>query len=198
MVASFLIPLAMRILGEEPDVVVADALEHPNRRWISVFVAARTRFSEDALAQAVADGVVQLVILGAGLDTFAYRSPFKDCLHVFEVDRLATQVRKRQLLTKDKIQVPTWLTFVPVDFEGESLTDQLALAGFDSKQRSFFSWLGVVPYLTESEIWSILGYIAGLPNGAHVVFDYANPPASYTLIQHLAYNRRASKVDKLG
>jgi methyltransferase (TIGR00027 family) len=93
-------PLAIRILGEDPEEVVREAAE-PSRRAMRSFIAARTRFAEDALARAVQGGVEQLVILGAGLDTFAYRSPFRERLRVFEVDYPATQEWKRQRLAEN-------------------------------------------------------------------------------------------------
>jgi methyltransferase (TIGR00027 family) len=99
-------------------------------------------------------------------------------LHVFEVDHPATQAWKRQRLAEAGIPVPHTLTFAPVDFERESLADGLSAAGFDLAQQTFFTWLGVVPYLTEPAVFSTLGFIASLSGGAHVVFDYGTPQAS--------------------
>ena len=171
-------PLAVRILGADAEAAVRDAENNPSRRMLRLFIAVRTRFAEDALAAAVAHGVRQLVVLGAGLDTYAYRNAFAESLHVFEVDHPATQAWKRQRLAEAAIPLPHTLTFAPVDFERETLADGLAAAGFDPAKQSFFTWLGVVPYLTEQAVFSTLGFIAHLPGGAHVVFDYGNPPAS--------------------
>jgi methyltransferase (TIGR00027 family) len=171
-------PLAVRILGADAEAAVRDAESNPSRRMLRLFVAVRTRFAEDALAAAVARGVRQLVVLGAGLDTYAYRNAFADSLHVFEVDHPATQAWKRKRLAEAAIPLPHTLTFAPVDFERETLADGLAAAGFDSAKQSFFTWLGVVPYLTEQAVFSTLEFIAHLPGRAHVVFDYGNPPAS--------------------
>jgi methyltransferase (TIGR00027 family) len=171
-------PLAMRILGPDAEAAVRDAENDPSRRRLRLFIAVRTRFAEDALTAAVARGVRQLVVLGAGLDTYAYRTALGESLHIFEVDHPATQAWKRQRLAEAAIPVPRALTFAPVEFERETLADGLAAAGFDPAQRTFFTWLGVVPYLTEQAIFSTLGFIASLPGGAHVVFDYSNPPAS--------------------
>jgi methyltransferase (TIGR00027 family) len=99
-------------------------------------------------------------------------------LRIFEVDHPATQTWKRQRLADAGIALPGNLTFAPVDFERETLADGLAAAGFDLRQQTFFTWLGVVPYLTERAVFATLAYVAGLPDGAHVVFDYANPPTS--------------------
>jgi methyltransferase (TIGR00027 family) len=130
------------------------------------------------VAAAIERGVRQLVVLGAGLDTYAYRTSLAGTLRIFEVDHPATQAWKRQRLAEVAIPMPRQLTFVPVDFERESLADGLTTAGFDPAQQTFFTWLGVVPYLSEQAVLSTLGFIARLPGGAHVVFDYANPPDS--------------------
>ncbi len=126
------------------------------------------------MTAAAEKGVRQLVVLGAGLDTYAYRTGV-DRLRIFEVDHPATQHWKRERLHEAAIPIPASLTFAPVDFERETLADGLAKVGFDPSVRTFFTWLGVVPYLTERAVFSTLGFIAGLKGGAHVVFDYANP-----------------------
>jgi methyltransferase (TIGR00027 family) len=84
-----------------------------------------------------------------------------------------------------------------VDFERQSLAEGLAAAGFDPAQQTFFTWLGVVPYLTEAAVWSTLGYIASLPNGAHVVFDYSDAPASLSGEMRISHQRRAARVAEL-
>jgi methyltransferase (TIGR00027 family) len=163
-----------------------------------IFIAVRTRYAEDAIAAAVEGGLRQVVVLGAGLDTYAYRSPWGDRLRIFEVDHPATQAWKRQRLLDAAIPIPSWLTFAPLDFEHQALAEGLAAAGFDSSQQTFFTWLGVVPYLTEEAVWSTLGFIASLPNGAHVVFDYSNPPASLSVEARIMHERRAAHVAELG
>lgn len=176
--AIFSDPLAVRILGADAESALREAKNDPSRRMMRLFIAVRTRFAEDCLAAAFARGVRQLVVLGAGLDTYAYRSTLGDRLRIFEVDHPATQAWKRQRLAETGIPVPHALTFAPVDFERESLATGLTSVGFDSTEQSFFTWLGVVPYLTEQAVFSTLGFIAKLPGGAHVVFDYGNPPTS--------------------
>jgi len=193
-------PLAVRILGADAKAAIRDAENNPSQRMLRLFIAVRTRFAEDALTAAVARGVRQLVVLGAGLDTYAYRNTFGEKLHVFEVDHPATQEWKRQRLAEVAIPVPDTLTFAPVDFERESLADGLASAGFDPAQQTFFTWLGVVPYLTEQAVYSTLEFIAQLPRGAHVVFDYANPAASGPDRNHvnLAHEALATRVASIG
>ena len=140
----------------------------------------------------------QLVVLGAGLDTLAYRTPLAGGLRIFEVDHPATQTWKRQMLTAASIPLPAALRFVALDFERETLADALGVAGFDPAQRSFFSWLGVVPYLPERSVFSTLAYIAGLPGGAEVVFDYANPAGSVASDGRAAHQALAAHVAAAG
>ena len=190
--------LALRILGQDAETVAREAKEHPSRQSMRIFVAVRSRFAEDALVAAVERGVGQLVVLGAGLDTYAYRSTLGDRLHIFEVDHPATQAWKRERLEYAAIPIPSSLTFAPMDFERQTLAEGLAAAGFDPAHQTFFTWLGVVPYLTEEAVWLTLGFIASLPNGAHVVFDYSEPPASLSAEMRVSHERRAARVAELG
>ncbi len=185
-------PLAQRILGDLALPLEAD--DDPGRRGLRLFIAARTRFAEDAIAVGVGNGLRQLVILGAGLDTYAYRTPFAERLRIFEVDHPATQAWKRQRLADAAIEVPAALTFAPIDFEHGTLAQGLAGAGFDPAQRSFFSWLGVVPYLTKPAVVSTLAFIGALQGGAQVVFDYATPPGEGSR----AHEALASRVASVG
>jgi len=114
-------PLALRILGLDADTLTREDRQHPSRRRFRIFIAVRTRFAEDALAAAVERGVRQLVVLGAGLDTYAYRGECRDRLRIFEVDHPATQAWKRQRLADAAIPLPSGLTFAPIDFERETL-----------------------------------------------------------------------------
>jgi methyltransferase (TIGR00027 family) len=199
--AIFVDPLAVRILGADADALVreAEAEADPFRQRLRWFIAIRSRIAEDALAAAIKRGVRQVVVLGAGLDTYAYRAPHSQDLRIFEVDHPATQAWKRERLAEADIPLPASLTFVPVDFERETLADGLAAAGFDSTQQTFFTWLGVVPYLTDEAIFSTLRFIAGLPGGAHVVFDYVNPPASVTEpARRAAHEALAARVAAAG
>lgn len=162
-------PLAARILGDLDDL--------PDRAWeqprLRLFIAVRHRFAEDSLAAAVARGTRQVVVLGAGLDTFAYRNPFPGT-RVFEVDHPATGPWKRELLAEARIEVPDNVTYVAVDFERDSLAERLADAGFDAGAPAFFLWLGVVPYLSTEAVRGTLAVIASVPD-AEVVLDYVKP-----------------------
>src|SRR5262245_12011930 len=157
-------PIALRIVGSRR----AEAIRANPRRYDSssgralrLFLAARSRCAEDALARAVAEGVRQYVVLGAGLDTFAYRNSYPPGrLRVFEVDMPTTQAFKRDLLARTKIEAPASLTFVPVDFETQSLPEQLLAAGLREDEPAFFSWLGVTMYLTRDAVVNVFDYIA--------------------------------------
>lgn len=136
-----------------------------------LFFAARARFAEDRVAAAVATGVRQVVILGAGLDTFAYRNPHPG-LRVFEVDHPATQAWKQQRLAASGLDQPDSLTFVPVDFETDTLAAGLESAGFSRTDPAVFVWLGVVFYLTPDAARTTLEYIARQSEPVEVIFDY--------------------------
>src|SRR5499427_9036788 len=115
-------PFAMKILREDEKDVLQFANAHPLASIGRLFTAARSRIAEDALSRAVDRGIRQVVILGAGLDTFALRSPHgAQQIHIYEVDHAATQTWKRQRLAETQIAVPPWLIFVPVDFEREDV-----------------------------------------------------------------------------
>ena len=191
-------PLAARILGEDADAIAGEAELHPAGRRMRIFIAVRTRFAEYSLAAAVERGARQLVVLGAGLDTYAYRGEMRERIRIFEVDHPATQAWKRQRLAEAAIPLPSSLTFAPIDFEHETLAGGLEASGFDPAQQTFFTWLGVVPYLTEEAVWSTLAFIASLPNGAHVVFDYSDPPESLTPEMRAFHDQRAARVAELG
>ena len=191
-------PLAVRILGMDAADLARRAEENPSAHRMRLFIAVRTRFAEEALAAAFENGTRQCVVLGAGLDTYAYRNPFGERLRIFELDHPATQAWKRELLQNADIPAPPWLTFATLDFERRTLAEGLAAAGFDRTQRTFFTWLGVVPYLKEQAVWATLAFIAGLPAGAHVVFDYSDPPASLTPEGRAYHRRRARRVADLG
>jgi methyltransferase (TIGR00027 family) len=169
-------PLALRILGEDAENALNDASQNPARRGLRLFIAVRSRFAEDSARRAIGEGVRQLVVLGAGFDTFAYRLGPCAGLRIFEVDHPATQAEKRRRLAAADIAPPAHLTYAPCDFERAELGHALTSAGFDPSRRNFFLWLGVVPYLTQSTIFATLDLLAKLPGGVEVVFDYTNPP----------------------
>ena len=137
----------------------------------------RLRYAEERLDDAIAEGVGQYVILGAGFDTFALRRPdVADRVRVFELDHPATQRAKRERLRRLGLAPPPNLAFVPVDFEVDALDAALASAGFDATRPAFFSWLGVTYYLTLEAIRETLDRIAaGAGPGSFLLLDYKLP-----------------------
>lgn len=177
--AVFSDPLALSILGIPAEELLKRAEERPGDRGLRFFIAARSALAEAKFSEAVIHrDVKQLVILGAGLDTFACRNPFGDAVRIFEVDHPASQNWKLERLKAAGIAVPPSITFVPADLEQTSLAQTLSGAGFSPDERSFFIWLGTVPYLTSESIEEILRAIGGLRGGAEIVFDYAEPVGS--------------------
>ncbi len=191
-------PLALQILGIDATTIDQALESETSRRRMRIFIAARSRLADEALSLAVAHGVRQVVVLGAGLDTLAYRHTWPPETRVLEVDHPATQNWKRERLAESGISLPTSLTFAAIDFTQMSLSDGLASAGFDANAPAFFTWLGVLPYLPEHVILGVLEFIAGRPSGSQIIFDYANPPASLSLEARLAHERRAQRVAETG
>jgi methyltransferase (TIGR00027 family) len=193
-------PIAIPLLGREFQYDPAREM-HPIARAFRAFMAVRSRYAEDRLAASVAEGVEQhveqYVVLGAGLDTFAYRNPFSQ-LRVFEVDLPATQDWMRSLLSAASIAPPENLTFVPLDFEHKTLAAGLAGAGFDATRPAFFGWLGVVPYLTLPAFRATLETIAALPAGTAVSFDYGISPHAMSIFNRMAFHALARRVARAG
>jgi methyltransferase (TIGR00027 family) len=192
-------PMALSVVGTQGESAVFLERKKFKKRlsvYLRAIVAARSRFVEDELSQAVTRGVRQYVILGAGLDTFAYRNPYADCgLKVFEVDYPATQAWKRRQLSEAKISIPDCLTFAPIDFERQALADRLREAGLRTDEPSFFSWLGVTMYLSRETVMATLKYISSaMPSGSGIVFDYIIPPSSQSFMRRLVFNLLAYKL----
>ncbi|MBV9773763.1 MAG: class I SAM-dependent methyltransferase [Gemmatimonadetes bacterium] len=188
-------PAAAQRLREDP----RQLDRSPAGRFLRAFLAARSRLAEDRLRDAVARGVRQYVVVGAGLDTFAYRNPHADAgLRVFEVDHPATQAVKRARLADAGVSVPESVAFVPADLASVPLGAALRGTGFDPSTPSFFSWLGVVPYLERQAIRATLESVASLPAEATLVFDYGAPPPWYRWLTRLALRRMGERVAAAG
>jgi methyltransferase (TIGR00027 family) len=196
-------PIAMPILGEEIAAPLrADPAQFertPLDAYMRAFMAARARFAEDRLDAARDGGAAQYVVLGAGLDTFAYRQRRADPpLHVWEVDRPETQAWKQARLAAAGIPIPPNLTFVPVDFETDALPDALDSAGFDAAAGAVFAWLGVCMYLTRPAIDATLAFIASASRGGGVAFDYAVDRGMLNAAQQAIFDRLAERVAAAG
>jgi methyltransferase (TIGR00027 family) len=193
-------PLAIRILGLEGESILRS---YPERyevyRTLRAFIVMRSRYAEDELARAVQRGVRQYVILGAGLDTFPYRNPYPlSKLRVYEVDHPATQVWKRRQLHQAEIAIPDSVVYAPVDFEKQTLGDGLERVGFKKEEPAFFSMLGVVIYLTKPAVVETLHFVASLPSGSEIVFDYSVSPSQLPESQRSAHESAAKRVTALG
>ncbi len=193
-------PFALAILGEERAAELRAAPQQFERLGttnLRALVAARSRFAEDQLALAVGQGVRQCIVLGAGLDTFAYRNPFAE-LRVIEVDHPATQAWKLQMLAAAGIAIPPSVSHVPVNFAKQDLASELARSSFRATEPAFFSWLGVVPYLTRDAALGTLRWIGSLPSKTSVVFDYAIARSALSPPEQAALDALSQRVARAG
>jgi methyltransferase (TIGR00027 family) len=169
-------PLAVTVLGEgASDHIGNDAARYrsPGAQALRAHVVLRARFAEDRLAKAVARGVSQYVLLGAGLDTFAFRQPsWAKSLRIVEIDHPDTQGFKRAMLAQAHVEAPANLTFGVVDFERESLLEGLDRHGVSPSLPTFFSWLGVIMYLSEASIDRALRSIGAFSAGSELVLSF--------------------------
>jgi methyltransferase (TIGR00027 family) len=170
-------PLAVTLLG--PDVLGriranAEAYRRPVAESLRAHVVLRSRFAEDRLAEAVGRGITQYILLGAGLDTFAFRQPqWAQSLRILEVDHLQTQRLKRQLMDAADLPTPANVSYFNIDFERESLQECLLRNDVALDEPTFFSWLGVTMYLREPAIDAVLSLVAGFPSGSEIVLTFA-------------------------
>jgi methyltransferase (TIGR00027 family) len=170
-------PIAPRLLDPDDDRQwLEPMLKHPFAKQLRAGFVLRSRYAEDCLAEAVQRGVHQYLILGAGLDTFAYRQPAPlDSLRIYEVDHPVTQDWKRGRLRAANVAIPSNLTFVPIDFEKTSLAEGLAAAGFAFEAPTFCSCLGVTQYLTSDAIDATLRFVLSMPPSSEIVLSFVLP-----------------------
>jgi methyltransferase (TIGR00027 family) len=198
----FVDPLAKAVLSKEAQSILeSDPSRGAHGKLalrLRAFLVVRSRVAEDCLVSAVAAGVRQYLVLGAGLDTFACRNPFPD-LRVFEVDHPRTQEWKRARLKAAGLDATDRTTFVPVDFNTQTLPGALAESGFSDAEPTAISWLGVLPYLEEPAVWTTLEWSAAVTGRAgHIVFDYGTKPKLWQVGQWLAHRRLANRVAAAG
>lgn len=177
-------PLSLRLLGEDATASVRAAAEQhrrPEMRNQRARVALRSRFAEDCLAAAVARGVVQYLILGAGYDTFAYRTPaWATGLRVIEVDHPASQHEKRVRLAAAGIHVPATVTYVGAELERQSLADALGQGSVRLDLPTCCAWLGVTMYLPEAAVDDTFRAFAACPPESEIVYTFEQPPGAVT------------------
>jgi len=183
--------LAGAMLGERAEEFIAYHRAkgtHPVLAGARAQVTCRSRYTEDRLARGIEHGIGQYVLLGAGLDSFAYRSPLAARVRVFEVDHPATQEWKRRVVaggfagTADAASsaggvrgAAAGVTYVPVDFTRDSLAEGLSRTGFDAARPAFVSWLGVTMYLDARAIEATVSVLGGFAPGTEIVLDYMLP-----------------------
>jgi len=161
-------PLALRIIGPEQEQRLRlnpAATQMPLSLRLRAHVVARAQFAQTALTKAAHRGLQQLVILGAGLDTTAYRSAIVARMLIVEVDEPATQAWKRSMLRRAGIQVPSNLSFLAIDFERQSIVEALRDSGLNLGLPVFFSCLGVVPFLTPGAVRVLLRSVGQMTSG---------------------------------
>jgi len=194
-------PLQLKVIApERRDKLLADPSSHdrsPISKPMRAIVVVRSRIAEDEIARRYREGVDQYVILGAGLDTFAYRNPFPN-LRVFEVDYPSTQEMKRRRISDAGIAAPASLTYVSIDFANDSLADALARSGFDAGRPAVFAWLGVAMYLEERDVDATLAFVAGLAPKTSIIFDYAQPPENLPWLARIFYRKVLDRLAERG
>jgi methyltransferase (TIGR00027 family) len=133
----------------------------------------RTRYIDDALSSALREGCDQVVILGAGFDTRPYRVPGVGQTRVFEVDHPVPQAHKKSRLKQALVRLPRYVTFVPVDFDRQSLGDAMAAARLRAHVQTFFVWEGVTQYITAEAVDTTLRFVSRIGGtGSRIVFTY--------------------------
>ncbi len=193
-------PVALSILGKEDETFLRNNVEqynNPMARALRTSVVVRSRLAEDEWEKSAQHGIEQYVILGAGLDTYAYRREHHYG-RIFEVDLPDTQQWKRACLADAGIRPPDCLTYVPLDFEHFTLDQTLAQAGFRKEDPTFFSWLGVAVYLEEEAFMDTLRFIASCAPGSAVVFDYLIPPSMMTQVERIGFETLSSVIAARG
>ena len=171
---------ALLLIGQAYESIIRetrDALGSPELARLRSFIVLRSRYAEEELQQAIHRNITQYVILGAGLDSFAYRrQDISDLVRVFELDHPATQQWKRTRLAELGEPLPRNLAFIPMDFEKQSLKEAMDASACDRTKPVFFSWLGVTQYLTHEAVFRTLQYVVSESSpGSQIVFQYCVP-----------------------
>jgi methyltransferase (TIGR00027 family) len=197
-------PISPRLVDTHSDLYQSrlkflEQLPAPTRLRLKATFVMRSRFAEDCLAEAVMNSLRQYVVLGAGLDTFAYRQPsWCNSLRIFEVDHPATQQWKRRRVAEAGVSVPENVYFVPIDFEKTSLMTALSHAGLDLKSPVFFSMLGVSQYLTETALDQTLRFVLSAPAISRLVFSFIASDAVLPADDIALVNELAARAAAIG
>jgi methyltransferase (TIGR00027 family) len=137
----------------------------------------RCCYTEEKLDKAIAQGITQYVIIGAGYDSFALRrKDLTDSIRIFEMDHPATQKAKRKRLSELHVELPKNLEFIPVDLENETVTEALKRSSHVREMPTFFSWLGTIHFLSRDAVFKTLRSLASsAAAGSEIVLDYIIP-----------------------
>lgn len=169
-------PVVLELVPEAKQPGILPEMGDPSEPFptlLRALMAMRSRFAEDRLAEAAARGIGQYVIVGAGLDTFAWRQPdFAAALRIFAVDHPASMSWVQQRLSERQLGRPANLVHVPADLERQAVGDQLKACGFDPDVPTFCSVLGVVHYLDSSAVGALLRFAASLVAGSEIVLSF--------------------------
>lgn len=171
-------PLAGSWLGESGGQMLGPHRgfpHHPVLAGARATAVIRARYAEDRLAAAYAEGVRQYVVLGAGVDSFAYRTEWGRDLRVFEVDQPAMSTYKQDLVAERGLAPLTGLSFVSARLGEVPLLPALMDAGLDPDEPAFVTWLGVTNYVPVQLIRGVLVDLARLAPGSTLVLDYIGP-----------------------
>ena len=170
-------PVAIGLVPEASELAMLAGLDdHHDQSVLRSNFAFRSRFAEDRLAEAAARNVRQYVIVGAGLDTFAWRQPdHARNMKIFAVDHVATLVWTQMRFWERGLPKPANLTFVPADLEECRLGERLVEFGFTPDFPSLCSALGVMQYLDRQAVDALLAFAASLKAGSEIVFSFAPP-----------------------
>jgi methyltransferase (TIGR00027 family) len=169
-------------------------------RPIAAQVLSRAKYVEEKLEQAVAKGISQYVIIGAGFDSFCLRRPnFSADLRIYEIDHPATQRIKRQRLMEIFDSSPKGVEFLAIDLEKRTIADALSDASFSKDKKAFFSWLGTVPYLSEAAVFAVLRDLACFAaHKSEIVFDYLIPTRLMKIEDRQALGRAMRIIERWG
>ena len=193
--------LAVPILGAEAEETLrrgsAD-YQTPFALGLRSVVVARSRFCQDCLIAALDRGVRQFVVLGAGLDTTAYRGILPVGEKIYEVDHPATQAWKQEKLRAAGIAIPPSAALIPIDFDKTTLLDGLRAGQVDLAEPTFFSWLGVTYYLPAETVTATLAAVGSLAAGGEIVFDYFEPPQRFRATEKPGFDSFAEEAAKGG
>jgi methyltransferase (TIGR00027 family) len=194
--------LALGLAGEAGATMLADLtkqLPGESRETFGLLFALRARFVEDAVDAATHDGIAQYVILGAGLDSFAYRhADLGRRLKIFEVDRAGAQAWKRRRLGEMGVAIPTSVSYVPLDHETDDLRASLVEAGFDLSAPAIVSAMALTQYLALPAIERIVSLVGGLPEGSRLVMTYVVPATELTELESAGLKWTMSQAAERG